>query len=58
MVADVLMPPIGEMLADVDADGKVTPAVMISYGKFINTVIDFVTVAFCISMNIQAMKSL
>ena len=52
MVANVLMPPIGEMLADVDADGKVTPAVMISYGKFINTVIDFVIVAFCISMNI------
>ena len=72
MVSDVIMPPIGAMMggvdfgslaikvkdAGVDAAGKVTPAVLISYGKFINTCIDFVIVAFCIFLIIKAMNSL
>jgi large conductance mechanosensitive channel len=72
LVSDVLMPPIGVMMggvdfsslaikvkdASVDAAGKVIPAVVISYGKFINTVIDFVIVAFCIFMIIKAMNTM
>jgi len=73
MVSDVIMPPIGAMMggvdfsslavqvkaATVDVAGKViTPAVLISYGKFINTCIDFVIVAFCIFMIIKAMNTL
>ncbi len=72
LVSDVLMPPIGVMMggvdfsslaiqvraAGVDAAGKAVPAVLISYGKFINTIIDFIIVAFCIFLIIKAMNSL
>jgi large conductance mechanosensitive channel len=72
VVNDVIMPPIGVMMggvdfstlaiklkeASVDAAGKAIPAVLISYGKFINTVIDFVIVAFCIFMLIKAINSM
>jgi large conductance mechanosensitive channel len=72
MVNDVLMPPIGVLLGGVDfaslaiqvkaatadASGKTSPAVTISYGKFINTVLDFVIVAFCIFLAIKAMNEL
>jgi len=72
MVNDVLMPPIGVMMggvdfsslgitvkqATVDAAGKASPAVVIGYGKFINNVIDFVIVAFCIFLMIKAMNAL
>jgi large conductance mechanosensitive channel len=72
MVADVLLPPIGALLggadfsnlaiqvkaAGVDAAGKAIPAVVISYGKFINTLIDFLIVAFCIFLMIKAMNAL
>jgi large conductance mechanosensitive channel len=44
--------------AGMDAAGKEIPAVMINYGKFINTVIDFAIVAFCIFMIVKAMNSL
>jgi large conductance mechanosensitive channel len=72
IVNDVLMPPIGVMMggvdfsslgitvkqATVDAAGKATPAVVIGYGKFINNVIDFIIVAFCIFLMIKAMNAL
>jgi large conductance mechanosensitive channel len=72
LVSDVLMPPIGVLMGGVDfsslavkvkeggidAAGKAIPAVLMSYGKFINTVIDFVIVAFCIFMIIKAMNSM
>ena len=61
------MPPIGLLLGGVDfsnlaitlkeAVGK-TPAVVIKYGVFINTVLDFVIVAFAIFMVVRAMNSL
>jgi large conductance mechanosensitive channel len=64
-VNDVLMPPIGVLLGNVDfsklmitvkeAAGE-TPAVTIKYGVFINTVIDFVIVAFAIFLVIRAMN--
>ena len=66
-VADVVMPPIGMILGGVDfsnlaitlkaAEGK-TAAVMLNYGKFIMTVIDFAIIAFVIFMAIKAINSL
>jgi len=60
---DVLMPPIGILLGGVnftelkltlkEAVGEVT-AVTINYGSFIQTVIDFVIIGFCIFMVLKA----
>jgi large conductance mechanosensitive channel len=72
-VADVIMPPIGVLLGGVDfstlkivikqavidnAGAITTPAVTINYGLFINTVIDFIIIAFAIFMMIKAMNNL
>jgi large conductance mechanosensitive channel len=65
-VADVLMPPIGIMLGGVDfsdlsitlksaADGAA--AVLLSYGKFVQTVVDFMIIAFAIFLVIKAMNT-
>ena len=63
---DILMPPIGLLLGGVDfADLSVTiqeaageaAAVTLNYGVFINTVIDFLIVAFAIFMVVKAMNS-
>jgi len=66
-VNDVLMPPIGMMLGGVDfsdlavtlkeASGEVA-AVTLNYGSFIQTVVDFVIIAFAIFMVVKAMNSL
>ena len=66
-VADVIMPPIGLLLGGVDfkalaytlkpAQGDVA-AVMINYGKFIQTIVDFTIIAFVIFLAIKAMNSL
>jgi large conductance mechanosensitive channel len=66
-VGDVIMPPIGVLLGGVDfstlgvtikeAVGA-TPAVVIKYGLFINTVIDFIIIAFVIFMAIKAMNTM
>jgi large conductance mechanosensitive channel len=66
-VADVIMPPIGLALGGVDFSSlafplkqatETTPAVLLSYGKFINTVIDFLIIAFAIFMMVKAMNSM
>lgn len=66
-VADVIMPPIGLLLGGVDfSDLAITlkaaeegqPAVMLKYGMFINTVIDFLIIAFAIFMVIKGMNAL
>lgn len=66
-VSDVIMPPIGLLLGGVDfSDLAITlkaaeegqPAVMLKYGMFINTVIDFLIIAFAIFMVIKGMSSL
>jgi len=64
-VNDVLMPPIGIALGGVDfsdlvmtlkaASGDVA-AVTLNYGSFIQTVIDFVIIAFAIFMVVKAMN--
>ena len=66
-VADVIMPPIGILLGGVDFSNLaitlkqgtegVAP-VTINYGVFINTVIDFVIIAFAIFLAIKAMNSM
>lgn len=66
-VNDVLMPPIGIMLGGVDftelavtlkaASGEVA-AVTLNYGTFIQTLVDFIIIAFAIFMVIKAMNSL
>jgi len=67
LVKDVIMPPIGILVGGVDfsnlmitlkdAVGDV-PAVTINYGIFINTVIDFIIIAFAIFMMIKGMNTL
>lgn len=66
-VADVLMPPIGLLLGNVDfSDLAVTlqaaseggDAVLLKYGQFIQTVVDFTIIAFAIFMVVKAMNSM
>lgn len=66
-VNDVLMPPIGMLMGGVDfselaftlkeAAGEAA-AVTVNYGSFIQTVVDFLIVAFAIFMAIKAMNSM
>jgi large conductance mechanosensitive channel len=66
-VADVLMPPLGMILGNVNfaelaitlkkASGEAA-AVTLNYGKFIQTVLDFVIIAFAIFLVIKGMNSL
>jgi len=66
-VADVIMPPIGLIIGGVDfsnlaitikeAAGDAV-AVTLNYGKFIQTVIDFVIIALAIFMAIKGMNAL
>ncbi len=73
-VGDVLMPPIGKLMGNVDfsnlfyvlgdgqfdslAAAKEAGAATINYGVFINTVLDFIIVAFAIFMVIRWMNKL
>ena len=67
LVNDIIMPPIGLLVGGIDfsslsitlktaIDGS--PAVVLKYGMFINTIIDFIIVAWAIFMIIKAMNSL
>lgn len=66
-VADVIMPPIGLLLGNVnftdlaltlkEASGDVA-AVTLNYGKFIQSVVDFTIIAFAIFIVIKGMNSL
>ncbi len=67
LVNDVLMPPIGLLLGGLDfstfaiilKDAAANqPAVAIKYGVFINVVIDFIIVAFCIFIMIRAINAM
>lgn len=66
-VGDVLMPPIGVLVGNLDFSNlsltlreatAAAPAVTIGYGKFINTVIDFLIVAFAIFIAIRQLNRL
>ena len=66
-VGDVVMPPLGVLIGGVDftdlaitlkaAEGDL-PAVVLAYGKFIQTVIDFLIVSFAIFMGIKVLNRL
>ncbi|WP_269791992.1 large-conductance mechanosensitive channel protein MscL [Stenotrophomonas sp. Iso1] len=72
LVDKIIMPPLGMLIGKVDfsnlvwtladakigADGKEIPAVAIGYGDFINTLIQFIIVAFAIFMVIKALNRL
>lgn len=66
-VSDVVMPPIGVLVGGVDFSKlavtlqeatAAAPAVVISYGKFIQTVVDFTIVAAVIFMVIKGINSM
>lgn len=72
MVDDILMPPIGRILGKVDfsnlfinlsdksfdtlAAAKAAGAPTLNYGNFINTVINFLIVAFCIFLVVRSVN--
>lgn len=69
LVNDILMPPIGYILGGIDfndkkfvivqADAtKKVAEVSVRYGTFVNTLIDFIIVAFCIFMVVKMVNSL
>jgi large conductance mechanosensitive channel len=67
LVGDVIMPPIGILLGGVDFSNltivlkeavEKAPAVTLNYGKFIQTVIDFLIIAFCIFIMIKGINTL
>lgn len=72
LVDKVIMPPLGLLIGKVDfsdlawelspakigADGVEVPAVVIGYGDFINTLIQFIIVAFAIFMLIKVINKL
>jgi large conductance mechanosensitive channel len=64
MVGDIIMPVVGKLTGGVDFSemvitlGSGEKAAAIKYGVFINTVIDFVIVAFCIFLMIKQMNRL
>lgn len=67
LVSDVIMPPIGLLLGNVDFSSltlvlkeatETTPAITVKYGLFINTIIDFVIVALAIFLVIKQMNRL
>lgn len=67
LVNDVIMPPIGLLVGGLDFSNMVitikeatesAPAIIVKYGVFVNTVIDFLIVAWAIFMVIKGMNSL
>ena len=67
LVADVVMPVVGMLVGGVDFADLVivlkeavgdAPAVTIGYGKLIQTIVDFIIIAFAIFLVIRAMNSM
>jgi len=70
LVNDIIMPPLGMLIGGVDfknlkivlkaatLDVPPVPAVSINYGQFINVVIDFMIVAFCIFLVVKGINTL
>jgi large conductance mechanosensitive channel len=66
LVADVIMPPLGMLLGGMDfkdykftlkSASEGTEAVTLNYGMFIQTVLDFVIVAFAVFLLVKALNS-
>jgi len=67
IVGDVILPPIGLLLGGVDFGSLAVTlkqtagdaeAVVISYGKFIQTIVDFVIIAFAIFLAVKGLNRL
>ena len=67
LVSDVIMPPIGVLLGGVDFSNLAvtikhatvdSPAVVIGYGKFIQTILDFIIIAFSVFALIKVMNTI
>lgn len=67
LVSDVIMPPLGLLIGGVDFTDLAftlkhsvgdSPAVVLSYGRFIQTIVDFTIIAFAIFMLIKGMNSM
>ncbi len=67
LVKDVIMPPIGVLLGDVDFSDmgwvikeatETTKAVIVKYGVFINTIVEFLIIAFAIFMVVKGINSM
>lgn len=71
LVDDIIMPPIGKVLGNVDfaelklviqeasvAAGAEVPEVAINYGTFINNIITFLIVSFCIFLVVKAYNNM
>ena len=67
IVADIIMPPIGLLIGGVDFSNLAITikeatenavAVTLNYGKFIQTIVDFVIIAFAIFMLVKVMNAL
>lgn len=72
LVNDIIMPVIGVLTGGVNFSDKaweikpavmegaevVTPAVMVTWGSFVQTIIDFLIIAFCIFVAIKFMNKL
>ena len=67
LVADIIMPPLGLLLSGTDfsnlsitlkAATETEPAVKVAYGQFIQTIIDFLIIAFAIFTLIRVMSRL
>lgn len=61
LVSDVIMPPIGLLLGGIDFSSlsiSLASGVTVRYGLFINTVVDFIIIAFAIFMMIKGMNRL
>lgn len=66
-VGDVIMPPLGVLIGGVDFSDLVitlkaatngSPAVVLAYGRFLQTVVDFLIISFAIFIAIKAMNKL
>ena len=66
-VGDLIMPPLGVLIGGVDftslawtikAAAGDNPAVVIAYGKFIQTLVDFTIIAFAIFLAVKGMNAL
>lgn len=67
LVTDIIMPPIGVLLGGVDFSNlKIllkqstdsSNAITLNYGLFINTIIDFIIIAFCIFIVVKQINKL
>lgn len=67
LVSDIIMPPLGVLIGGVDFSSLAVtikhatatdPAVAIGYGSFIQTILDFIIIAFAIFALVKAMNAM